>query len=73
MNYSLLLQQVEESGFLQQEIGFVILLSIAALVAIMVRRFVRIPYTVALVLVGLVLTIFPDFLGFEIRLLTLIL
>ena len=58
--------QVEESGVIQQELGVVILLSIAALVAIFVRRFVRLPYTVALVIVGLILSFFPNFLGFEI-------
>ena len=65
LEFSFLLQ-VEESGFIQQELGVVILLSIAALVAIFVRRFVRLPYTVALVIVGLVLSFFPNFLGFEI-------
>ncbi|MDX1689133.1 MAG: Na+/H+ antiporter [Candidatus Promineifilaceae bacterium] len=60
------LMQVEESGVIQQELGVVILLSIAALVAIFVRRFIRLPYTVALVLVGLILSFFPNFLGFEI-------
>ena len=54
----------EESGLIQQELGFIILLSIAALVAILIRR-IRLPYTVALVLVGLVLSFFPNFLGFQ--------
>jgi len=49
----------EESGLIQQEIGVVILLSIAALVAIASRR-IRVPYTVALVLVGLILSFFPN-------------
>lgn len=48
--------------FIETELAFVILLSIAALVAILVRRFVRLPYTVALVLVGFLLSLFPDFL-----------
>lgn len=48
--------------FIETEMAFVILLSIAALVAILVRRFVRLPYTVALVLVGFLLSLFPDFL-----------
>jgi CPA1 family monovalent cation:H+ antiporter len=61
-----LVQQAEESSFLRQELGFVILLTIAAGVAIFVRRFVKLPYTVALVLVGLVLSFFPNFLGFTI-------
>jgi CPA1 family monovalent cation:H+ antiporter len=60
-----LMQEGEES-FIQTELGFVLLISIAALVAIFVRRFVRLPYTVALVLVGLVLSLFPDFLGIPI-------
>ncbi|MDT8304900.1 MAG: Na+/H+ antiporter [Anaerolineae bacterium] len=56
------LLQNDTEQFIQTELAFVILLSIAALVAIIVRRFVRIPYTVALVLVGFVLSFFPDFL-----------
>ncbi len=51
--------QAEESGLIQAEIGFVLLLSIAALVAIISRR-IRLPYTVALVLVGLALTFVPN-------------
>lgn len=58
--------QEEGLDFIATELGFVLLLSIAALVAIFVRRFVRIPYTVALVLVGLILSLFPDFLQFPI-------
>ena len=54
----------EESGLIQQELGFIILLSIAALVAIFIRR-IRLPYTVALVIVGLILSFFPNFLGFQ--------
>ena len=49
----------EESGLIQAELGFVLLLSIAALVAIISRR-IRLPYTVALVLVGLALTFVPN-------------
>ncbi len=41
----------EESGLIQQEIGIVLLLSIAAMVAIISRR-IRVPYTVALVTCG---------------------
>lgn len=62
----LTLSQQEGLDFIATELGFVLLLSIAALVAILVRRFVRLPYTVALVLVGLVLSLFPDFLRFPI-------
>ena len=60
MNFSLLstFLAAEESALIQQEIGFVVLLSIAALVAIFVRR-IRLPYTVALVIVGLILSLFP--------------
>lgn len=50
---------------IQQEIGFVILLSIAALVAIVIRR-IRFPYTVALVLVGLGLSFFPNVLDLDV-------
>ena len=49
----------EESGLVQQELGLVVLLSIAALVAIISRR-IRVPSTVALVAVGLFLSFFPN-------------
>ncbi len=52
---------LQESALIEQEIAFVLLLSIAALVAILIRR-LRLPYTVALVVVGLALAFFPDFL-----------
>lgn len=52
----------EESALIQQELGFIILLAIAALVAIGIRR-IRFPYTVALVIVGLILSFFPNFLN----------
>jgi CPA1 family monovalent cation:H+ antiporter len=55
----------QESTLIEQEIAFVLLLSIAAAVAILARR-VRLPYTVALVVVGLVLALFPSFLQFDI-------
>jgi CPA1 family monovalent cation:H+ antiporter len=54
----------QESGLLQQELAFVILLSLAALAAILVRR-IPLPYTVTLVLVGLALSFVPP-LGIEI-------
>ncbi len=57
--------QAEEGGLVQQELSFMILLFIAAMVAIVVRR-IRLPYTVALVLVGLILSFFPNFLGFSV-------
>lgn len=56
---TLLLFQEEAEALLQQELGFVILVSIAALVAVLIRR-IRLPYTVALVLVGLLLAFFPN-------------
>lgn len=56
---------MQESGIIQQEIGFVLLLTIAALVAIFIRRW-RFPYTVALVLVGLVLSFFPNVLNLDV-------
>ena len=65
MPYRLAAAGAESGGLLDQELGFVVLLSIAALVAIGIRR-VRFPYTVALVLVGLALALFPDFLHIEI-------
>ena len=52
----------EVSDLLSQELGFVILLSIAAMVAILIRR-IRLPYTVALVIMGLILSLFPNFLN----------
>lgn len=45
-------------SLLQQELSIVILLAIAAAVALLVKR-IRIPYTVALVLVGLALAFLP--------------
>jgi CPA1 family monovalent cation:H+ antiporter len=54
-----------ESMLIQQEIGYVILLTIAALVAIVIRR-IRFPYTVALVLVGLGLSFFPNVLDLDV-------
>lgn len=61
----LLENAVQESGLIQQEIGFVLLLTIAALVAIVIRR-INFPYTVALVLAGLLLAFFPDFLNINV-------
>ncbi len=50
--------QGSEPTLIQEEIVFVLLLLLVSAVAILVRK-VRIPYTVALVLVGLVLAILP--------------
>ena len=55
----------EESGLIQSEVSIVLLLSLAALVAIVIRR-IRFPYTVALVLVGLFLSFFPNPLQFDV-------
>lgn len=64
-NTFLLLAEEGLNALLSQELGFVVLLSIAAIVAILIRR-IRLPYTVALVLVGLILSLFPNFLGFQV-------
>jgi CPA1 family monovalent cation:H+ antiporter len=62
MELSVLL--AEGSDFLEQELSIVFLLSIAALVTFIIRR-VRLPYTVALVLAGLILSAFPSSLNLE--------
>jgi CPA1 family monovalent cation:H+ antiporter len=54
----------EESSLIQAELGLVLLLSLAALVAIVSRR-IRLPYTVALVIVGLALTLVPNPFEFD--------
>ena len=54
----------DESSLIQAELGFVLLLSLAALVAIISRR-IRLPYTVALVIVGLALTLVPNPFEFD--------
>lgn len=59
------MELIPESPLLRQEIGFVLLLSIAAVVAVVSRR-VRLPYTVALVLAGLALSFQPSFLQVEV-------
>jgi CPA1 family monovalent cation:H+ antiporter len=48
----------EEAGLLDSEVSIVLLLAVAAIVAIAVRR-IRLPYTVALVVVGLGLAFLP--------------
>ena len=55
----------QAGGLIEQEIGFVLLLTIAALVAILIRR-IRLPYTVALVVVGLALALVPNILNFNV-------
>ena len=49
----------ETDGLIQLELGIIVLLTIAAGVAIVVRR-LRFPYTVALVIVGLLLSLLPE-------------
>jgi CPA1 family monovalent cation:H+ antiporter len=49
----------QETDLLAQELTFVVLLSLAALAAIIVRR-IRLPYTVTLVLIGLALSFIPS-------------
>jgi CPA1 family monovalent cation:H+ antiporter len=56
--------QAEDSSLIQAEIGLVLLLSLAALVAIVSRR-IKLPYTVALVIVGLALTLVPNPFDFD--------
>ncbi len=55
----------QENELIQQELAFVLLLTIAAGVALIIRRF-RFPYTVALVLVGAALSLVPNLLPFDI-------
>lgn len=55
----------ETNGLFQQELGFVVLLAISAMVAMVVRR-IRLPYTVALVLMGLLLSFYPNFLSISV-------
>ncbi len=57
MNWRLI--SAETDGLIQQELAIILLLTIAAGVAILVRRF-RFPYTVALVIVGLILSAIPE-------------
>jgi len=52
------------SNFLEQELSVVVLLAIAAAMAIVVKR-IKVPYTVALVLVGLAFAFFPNFVDLD--------
>ena len=54
----------EESDLIIQEISFVILIAIAALVSVIIRR-IRLPYTVALVIAGLISSFLPGFLNVD--------
>ena len=61
-----LIVAAEEAELLDSEISIVLLLAIAAAVAVVVRR-IRLPYTVALVVVGLGLAFLPaDFIQIEV-------
>ncbi|MCZ7671142.1 MAG: cation:proton antiporter [Chloroflexi bacterium] len=60
-----LLPLLQNSELIQQELAFVLLLTIAAGVALVIRR-IRFPYTVALVLVGAALSLVPNFLPFDV-------
>lgn len=55
----------EASSILEQEFTAVVLLAAAAGVALLVRR-VRVPFTVALVILGLVFAFFPDFINLDV-------
>lgn len=59
MDFLALQGAAEEGSLIQTELAFVILLSLSALVAIISRR-IRLPYTVALVIVGLALSFVPN-------------
>jgi len=52
------------SNFLEQELSVVVLLAIAAAMAIIVQR-IKVPYTVALVIVGLAFAFFPNFVDID--------
>ena len=53
-----------ETNFLEQELSVVMLLAVAAAMAIVVKR-IKVPYTVALVLVGLAFAFFPNFVDLD--------
>ena len=59
-----LLAAEEGNNFLEQELSVVVLLAVAAAMAIMVKR-IKMPYTVALVLVGLAFAFFPSFVDLD--------
>jgi CPA1 family monovalent cation:H+ antiporter len=60
-----LLLAAEESSLLEQELSAVVLLVAAAGVALLVQR-IRVPFTVALVVLGLILAFFPNFIDLEV-------
>jgi CPA1 family monovalent cation:H+ antiporter len=55
----------EETSLLETELSVIVLLTVGAAVAA-IARLVRLPFTVALVLVGLGLAFFPDFLELDV-------
>ncbi|MDY7105303.1 MAG: sodium:proton antiporter [Actinomycetota bacterium] len=61
---ALLAAEAESGGLIQTELTVVILLTTAALIAV-VTRWIKLPFTVALVLAGLAFTFVPDFLQIE--------
>ncbi|MFN2188320.1 MAG: cation:proton antiporter, partial [Candidatus Promineifilaceae bacterium] len=54
----------DEGSLIQIELGLVLLLALAAAIALISRR-IRLPYTVALVIVGLALTLVPNPFEFD--------
>jgi CPA1 family monovalent cation:H+ antiporter len=60
-----LILAAEESSLLEQELSVVVLLVAAAGVALLVQR-IRVPFTVALVVLGLILAFFPNFIDLEV-------
>lgn len=54
----------EAGNFLEQELSIVVLLAVAAAMAIVVQR-IKVPYTVALVVVGLAFAFFPNFVDID--------
>jgi CPA1 family monovalent cation:H+ antiporter len=55
----------EETSLLETELSVIILLTVGAAVAVIARR-VRLPFTVGLVLIGLVFALFPDFIELDV-------
>lgn len=60
------IMMAEETSLATQALTLIFLLALAAFIAVFVRK-IRLPYTVALVLVGLALSLFANTLDFEIN------
>jgi CPA1 family monovalent cation:H+ antiporter len=60
-----LIAAAEETSLLDTELTVIILLTVGAAVAVIARR-VRLPFTVALVVVGLGFALFPDFIELDV-------